>query len=124
MFAVFAATMHLKFTAAFPTPEAVAVAKIVWQRGLVDLTDDEIQAGLAAMANRPMEMFPSLSEFKIAICPRFGTHNVQIGRAKFVAAHPDTAKAAWETLAKQTNLNTKLKIALNKIIERNNAKKD
>lgn len=121
LFVCFAASMHLKFTAAFPTEEAVEVAKIVWQRGLAELSDKELSAGIAGLANWQHSMFPSLSEFKLLLCPRLSAaQHVQIERAPFVAANPDTAKAAWQQLIKNPKLNTKLKLALEKIVERNN----
>lgn len=121
LFACLAASKHLKFTAAYPTEGAVNVAKIVWQRGLKELRDAEIAAGINALANwQPSsgeDRMPTLTEFKNLLCPRIPiTRPLLNDNKEFKLADAEIAKKHWQELS--TSASGPLKTMIDKILKR------
>ncbi len=121
LFVCLAAAKNLKFTAAYPTEGAVNVAKIVWQNGLKELSDEELAAGIKALADWMPEngedRMPTVAEFKNLLCPRIPRERplLNIQTKEFKPASPETVKRHWQQLAGR--FDGKLGAAINKILQ-------
>jgi hypothetical protein len=122
LFMCMAAAKPMKFTGAYPTEGAVNVAKIVWQNGLKDLSDEEIAAGIKALADWMPEngedKLPTVTEFKILLCPRIPRERPRLDAPtkEFKPASRETVKKCWEGVAKHAS--GKLGATVNKILQR------
>jgi hypothetical protein len=121
LFAALAGAYHVRFTAAYPTAESRLAAKIVWQKNLSDLTEEQIRYGMSQLATIKTysEMLPTVSEFRNAC------FNVKAPQPQFVGlsaprklGNPEIAKKHWQQLADKPGLKGNLKSAICKILER------